>query len=97
MEAYFDASITDSEMQRICPKALESTQQFDPPGTRASLIKRGLKPEFFVPCCYRPFDFGWIYWEQEHRLLGRRSPEYFRNVQAATPGIATTRIKANKN
>jgi predicted helicase len=74
-------------MQRICPKALESTQQFDAPTTRASLIKRGLKPEYFVPYCYRPFDFRWIYWEQEHGLLGRRSPDYFRNVQAATPSI----------
>lgn len=87
MEAYFDASISNTEMQRICPKALESTQQFDAPATRASLIKRGLKPEYFVPYCYRPFDFRWIYWEQEYGLLGRRSPDYFRNVQAATPSI----------
>lgn len=55
MEAYFDASISDTEMRRICPKALESTQQFDAHATRASLIRRGLKPKYFVPYCYRPF------------------------------------------
>ncbi len=87
MEVYFDASISDAEMQRICPKALESTQQFDAPATRASLIKRGLKPEYFVPYCYRPFDFRWIYWEQEHGLLGRRSPDYFANLQPGNPYI----------
>jgi hypothetical protein len=87
MEDYFDASISDAEMQRICPKALESNQQFDGPATRASLIKRGLKPEYFVPYCYRPFDFRWIYWEQEHGLLGRRSPDYFANLHPGNPYI----------
>jgi hypothetical protein len=87
MEAYFDSTISDSEMGKICPKALESTQQFNAPATRAALIKRGLKQEYFVRYCYRPFDFRWIYWEQEHGLLGRRSPDYFANVQPGNPYI----------
>jgi hypothetical protein len=87
MHAYFDPTISDTEMRQLCPKALESTQQFDAPATRAVLIKRGVKPEYFVPYCYRPFDFRWIYWEQEHGLLGRRSPDYFANLQAGNPCI----------
>jgi len=80
MEAYFDPSVSNAEMSAICPKALESTQQFNAPVIRAALIKRGLKPKYFVPYCYRPFDFRWIYWEPEYGLLGRRSPDYFINV-----------------
>ena len=87
MHAYFDPTISDPEMRQLCPKALESTQQFDAPATRAALIKRGLKPEYFVRYCYRPFDFRWIYWEQEHGLLGRRSPDYFANLQPGNPCI----------
>jgi hypothetical protein len=87
MHAYFDPMISDTEMRQLCPKALESTQQFDAPATRALLIKRGLKSEYFVPYCYRPFDFRWIYWEQEHGLLGRRSPDYFANLQSGNPCI----------
>ena len=80
MRSYFDPSVSDLQMRGICPKALESTQQFDAPATRAALVRRGLKPEFFVKYCYRPFDFRWIYWEPEHGLLGRRSPDYFVNL-----------------
>lgn len=87
IEAYFDPTVSDSEMGRLCPKALESTQQFKAPATRAALIKRGLKQEYFVRYCYRPFDLRWIYWEQEHGLLGRRSPDYFANVQPGDPYI----------
>ena len=87
MRAYFDSAVSDSEMARLCPKALESTQQFNASAIRAALIKRGLKHEYFVRYCYRPFDFRWIYWEQEYGLLGRRSPDYFANVHAGTPYI----------
>ena len=97
MGAYFDASITDTEMQRICPRALESSQQFDAPATRASLIRRGLKQEYFVLYCYRPFDFRWIYWEQEHGLLGRRSPDYFANFLPGNPCIEARQKQPMEN
>src|SRR6185437_7945301 len=87
MKKYFDPETSDVEMRQICPKALESTQQFNAPATRAALIKRGLKEEYFVRYCYRPFDFRWLYWEQEHGLLGRRSPDYFDNFSAGGPYI----------
>lgn len=87
MQAYFDPNVSDVEMRNICPKALESTQQFDAPTARATLIKRGFKPEYVVRYCYRPFDFRWMYWEQEYGLLGRRSPDYFANMQPGNPHI----------
>ncbi len=87
IEDYFNPSVSDDEMRRICPQALESNQQFNAPSTRSALIKRGLRPEYFVRYCYRPFDIRWIYWEQEHGLLGRRSPDYYGNVHKGNPCI----------
>jgi hypothetical protein len=87
MQAYFDPTVSDAEMGQLCPRALESSQQFNAPATRAALIKRGLREDYFVRYCYRPFDFRWMYWEQEYGLLGRRSPDYFANVQPGNPYI----------
>ncbi len=82
MQRYFDPGTSNEEMRRLCPRALESTQQFRAPAARAALIKRGFRPEYVVRYCYRPFDLRWIYWEPEQGLLGRRSPDYF---AVATP------------
>jgi hypothetical protein len=87
MQRYFDPETPNEEMRRLCPRALESSQQFNAPAARAALIKRGFKPEYLVRYCYRPFDLRWIYWEPEQGLLGRRSPDYFAVARPDNPCI----------
>jgi hypothetical protein len=81
MQVYFDPSISDAEMSRMIPRAMEQTNQaFDPKKTRRTLINRGFLPEYVVRYCFHPFDLRWIYWEPETDLLGRKSPDLFRSV-----------------
>jgi hypothetical protein len=81
IKSYFDPNISDAEMERICPAALHTTNKaFDLRRTRRRLIERGYLPSFIVRYCYKPFDVRWIYWEPEEDLLGRKSPELFRNT-----------------
>jgi hypothetical protein len=67
-------------MAKICPRATESTAQFDAQKARSYLLSRGFLPQYIVRHCYRPFDLRWLYWEPEAGLLGRRVPEYFLQV-----------------
>jgi hypothetical protein len=85
IESYFDVKVTDNDLRTIAPEAFIATKQYDPSKVRAALLKRGLHAERFVRYVYKPFDFRWIYWEGEHGLLSRRSPDLFR---ATIPGNA---------
>jgi hypothetical protein len=82
---YFDAKVTYNDLRTIVPEAFIATKQYDPSKVRAALLKRGLHAERFVRYVYKPFDLRWIYWEDEHGLLSRRSPDLF---QATIPGNA---------
>ena len=77
---FFDASITDAQMAKRHPSSMDGTHASDAKETRAALIKRGYLPQYLVRYIYRPFDSRWIYWEPETKLLGRKSPDLFRNV-----------------
>jgi hypothetical protein len=79
-KAYFDRAVSDEEMRRIAPGAMEKTGRFDPLVTRAALQRRGLRPEGIVRYAYRPFDVRWLYWEPETGLLDRERSEYVRHV-----------------
>ncbi|MBC7852700.1 MAG: N-6 DNA methylase [Pirellulaceae bacterium] len=76
---YFDSSMPDEEFARLHPSAVKDTQRYNWRTTRASLLKRGILASNIVKYCYRPFDFRWVYWEPETKLLGEKSPECFRN------------------
>ncbi|MGC2105686.1 MAG: type ISP restriction/modification enzyme, partial [Candidatus Acidiferrum sp.] len=80
MKDYFDAEISDDEMARMHPASMDGSNACKPKPTRRFLQKRGIRPEFLVPIEYRPFDKRWIYWEPETHLLGRKSPDFFRQV-----------------
>ena len=62
------------------PTAVTDAAGFDARKTRRYLLQRGFKPEKIVPCCYRPFDDRWLYWEPETSLLDRRREEYFPHI-----------------
>ena len=78
MQAYFNPAVSDAELGRLCPRAMETTNRdFDPVRTRRFLVQRGIREEFIVRYCFHPFDMRWIYWEPETDLLGRKSPDFF--------------------
>ena len=78
---YFDPAVTDGEMGARHRGSMDGSHACKPGPTRAQLVKRGLKPEYFVPYLYKPFDRRWIYWEPETGLLGRKSPDFFPQVR----------------
>jgi predicted helicase len=63
MKKYFDPDVSNEQMRRIAPGAMENTNTFDAAKTRAYLQKRGFLPDMIVPFSYRPFDLRWLYWE----------------------------------
>jgi hypothetical protein len=80
MTDYFDKSISDSSLAEMNPGSMDGSNACEPVSTRATLQKRGFLPQYLVPILYKPFDVRWIYWEPETNLLGRRSPDLFRNT-----------------
>jgi SAM-dependent methyltransferase len=77
IERFFDPALTDDVLRPTMPEAFNKTAQYDPSKVRAALTRRGILPERFVRYVYKPFDMRWIYWEHEHGLLSRRSPDLF--------------------
>jgi len=90
MKQYFDPTISDEQMGRICARAMESTAQYDPKSVREYLSTRGFLPQYIVRYCYRPFDIRWLYWEPETGLLGRKVPDYFAQVLNSNKILFTT-------
>jgi predicted helicase len=82
METFFDAAISDAELERLYPGSMDGTNACDPKPTRRYLAGRGLLRSNIVPFAYRAFDRRWIYWEPETNLLGRKSPDFFPQVFA---------------
>src|SRR5208337_4587370 len=80
MRLYFDPRVSHEEMRRVCPSAMTSRAGFYAEAVRDHLRKRGFLPDNIVPCCYRPFDVRWLYWEPETNLLDRNRAEYFPHV-----------------
>jgi hypothetical protein len=80
MKRYFDANISHDEIGRSLPRAVGDSTRFSGRPIRDYLLKRGLKPEYIVRFCYRPFDVRWLYWEPETKLLDEKRADYFPHV-----------------
>ena len=89
MQKYFDPKISDEEMTRIAPSAMEATARFDAIKVREHLRARGPLPEKVVRYAYRPFDVRWLYWEPETKLLDEKRTEYFHQVRDGEPWIVS--------
>ena len=77
MRQYFDKSVSNDELRRLAPVAMNKTGTFDPETVRSRLVKRGIRSEYLLPYAYRPFDMQWVYWEPEGNLLDRKREELF--------------------
>ncbi len=80
MKKYFDPGLSNEQMRRIAPSAMENAARFDAMKVREHLLKRGFLPENIVPYVYRPFDLRWLYWEPETKLLDEKRAEYFPQI-----------------
>lgn len=80
LKDYFNTAVSDEEIARRYPRAMEKTQRFDPHAVRRHLIARGCLYGHIVRYVYRPLDLRYIYWEPETKLLGEKSPDYFPQV-----------------
>ena len=80
MKTYFDASVSNEEIARLMPSAMESTKRFDPVRTRDMLLRKGFQPAAVRRFCYRPFDYRWLYWESDTKLLDEKRSEYVPHI-----------------
>jgi hypothetical protein len=81
MTQYFDPKVSQEEIRKIIPGAMNSAGRFDAKAVRNALLKRGFLPQNIVRYCYRPFDVRWLYWEPETKLLDEKRSEYFPHIQ----------------
>ncbi len=80
MTQYFDLAVSHEQMKRIAPGAMEEGNRFNAVAVRETLQKRGFLPQNIVRYFYRPFDFRWLYWEPETKLLDEKRTDYFPQV-----------------
>ncbi len=74
---YFDPHLSDEEVGRRHPIAMQTVPRFNPPSVRAALLSRGGPAESgFVQYAYRPFDTRWLYWEADTKLLDEKRADY---------------------
>ncbi len=74
---YFDARLSHEEISRRYPEVMRSTARFDAPAVRDALLRRGGPDDSgFIRVAYRPFDYRWLYWENDGLLLDRPRPDY---------------------
>ncbi len=90
MRAFANPLVSDGEMARLCPRAMQDTPQYDSMAVRSALQARGVLEDYYRPYCYRPFDVRWVYWEPELPLLSRRVPDYYPHVSGSRPWLLTT-------
>jgi predicted helicase len=80
MKTYFDPSLSNEEIARVMPGAMESTKRFDAARTRETLLRKGFQFEAIRRFCYRPFDYRWLYWEPDTKLLDEKRTEYVPHI-----------------
>jgi hypothetical protein len=80
MRRYFDPQVSNDELSRLAPSAMESTATFDANAVRSTLVQRGFLPDKIVKYAYRPLDVRWLYWEPATELLDRKREDYMAQV-----------------
>ncbi len=89
INAYFDPSISDSDVARLYPEIWMKTRRYNPGEIRKILISRRPAWDNVVMHAYRPFDIRWIYWESKTKLLGEKSPDYWPHAWHGNPTLST--------
>ena len=78
---YFNRDLNHEHIARSYPRVMSDTGRYDARSVRDTLLKRGGPDKgSFVFYAYRPFDYRWLYWESETKLLREKSPRYPQHV-----------------
>ena len=78
---YFNRDLNHEDIARSYPRVMSDTGRYDARSVRDTLLKRGGPDKgSFVFYAYRPFDYRWLYWESETKLLREKSPRYPQHV-----------------
>ena len=78
---YFNPALSNEEIARRHPIAMQPVPRFDPHAVRAALLARGGPKETgFIRYAYRPFDNRWLYWEAETKLLDEKRTDYHPHI-----------------
>ncbi len=88
LRAYFDPNVAEDELASVCPQATESTAIFNARETRLKLQQAGQNSGRLVRYCYRPYDFRWLFWTDQTKLLDRPRSDYIPHISAKNPWIA---------
>ena len=74
---YFDAGLSHDEVARRYPGVMKTTARFNARAVRDALLNRGGPDEAgFIRVAYRPFDYRWLYWERDTKLLDEKRTDY---------------------
>ena len=78
---YFNPALSNEEIARRYPIAMQPVPRFDPNAVHAALLARGGPEETaFIRYAYRPFDNRWLYWEAETKLLNEKRTDYHPHI-----------------
>ena len=75
---YFNPELGNDEIARRYPSVMENTRRFDATEIRNTLLQQE-KPHDrsgIIRYAYRPFDYRWLYWEAETKLLDEKRTDY---------------------
>ena len=80
---YFDGRLSHEEIARRYPVVMRTTARFQASMARDALLARGsINKTGFVRFTYRPFDYRWLYWDPDTKLLEEKRAEYVAHVSA---------------
>src|SRR6266446_6557297 len=96
MDQYFDRQVSNAEIATAAPSLMHDTTQFDAVATRATLLDRGQLDDSICRFCYRPFDWRWLFWETDTRLIDRSRPEYRSQVFPGSVTLAAVQQNRKK-
>ena len=78
VEEYLDAAIVNEEIAHRYPSIMDSTRRYNATVVRNALLHRTKLPDEsgFIRYAYRPFDYRWLYWEAETKLLDEKRADH---------------------
>ena len=87
---YFDKRLSHEDIRHRYPIVMRTTARFQATTARDALLARGRIDEAgFVRFMYRPFDYRWLYWDPDTKLLEEKRAEYVAHVSAANLWISS--------
>ena len=88
---YFNPALSNEEIARRHPIAMQPVPRFDPHAVRAALLARGGPKETdFIRYAYRPFDNRWLYWEAETKLLDEKRTDYHPHISPGNMWLSSS-------